>query len=457
MHKQGRWVLTHKLRVSLYAALFTPKAVHTQFRELWNAEMAEREVNVIRGVQAFLLEALTCWETLVHTPPDRMPNLECFVVDALLLLNLLQAPRKSLSESYHETHPFFQLNLRRSNSWLQRWTGCVPEDSVSQSYSMPQSDAVWEDYMCGLCDALFGMWPAAGHSLFHTGTTSYKSSKESLERGCVRNILSFDISTPRSAMAASHAFDIRLLDAGFIENNGPFRFEATDRVELHLTITKHTILYYSDWKKWAFLTRSRLLRRAHELNDGGEHAAFDTLANKGRIRLGATEPHFAQPLICLSQDILVINILCFYQSILFRKTQKRSWRERFLWFLPTMVSRLFHRVTSITIARRINVQLSEPEARKEANLILGTHLEDWGGLLDTCGPFWERILKVNATLKDWKPSTVWEMRYSGYGGVDPVGRYAFYFAIIFGLITMFGLGVTVAQTFASFKAIEFRS
>jgi ABC-type transporter Mla maintaining outer membrane lipid asymmetry permease subunit MlaE len=70
-----------------------------------------------------------------------------------------------------------------------------------------------------------------------------------------------------------------------------------------------------------------------------------------------------------------------------------------------------------------------------------------------CYPFKERVDKLQQTLKDWRPETIWQLRYSGYGGVDPVGLYAFYFATIFGILTIMGLAGTGAQTFAAFNAL----
>ena len=47
-----------------------------------------------------------------------------------------------------------------------------------------------------------------------------------------------------------------------------------------------------------------------------------------------------------------------------------------------------------------------------------------------------------------------EMGYSGYGSVDPVGLYAFYFATLLGIVTFAGLVMTAAQTYTTFKALH---
>ena len=57
-------------------------------------------------------------------------------------------------------------------------------------------------------------------------------------------------------------------------------------------------------------------------------------------------------------------------------------------------------------------------------------------------------------LSSWKPKTFWEMRYPGYGSVDVVALYGFYFAVIFGIITVIGFGLTAVQTYAGLKQIS---
>ena len=81
------------------------------------------------------------------------------------------------------------------------------------------------------------------------------------------------------------------------------------------------------------------------------------------------------------------------------------------------------------------------------------HILRTGSLFEACMPFHERQIKVYKMLKNWKPKTIWEMRHSGYGGVDPVGLYAFYFATALGIISILGLGIAAAQTYAAFKQL----
>jgi hypothetical protein len=109
--------------------------------------------------------------------------------------------------------------------------------------------------------------------------------------------------------------------------------------------------------------------------------------------------------------------------------------------------------SSAKIGRRVGVNLSESEVLSCVAGFIDVKSDDLGLLLNYCGLFKEREIKLYKTLKEWKPKTVWEMRYSGYGGVDPVGLYAFYFASVFGLIAVLGLVVSILQAYAGFKAI----
>lgn len=63
----------------------------------------------------------------------------------------------------------------------------------------------------------------------------------------------------------------------------------------------------------------------------------------------------------------------------------------------------------------------------------------------------ERLYK---TLTTWKPRTFWEMRHQGYGNVDVVQLYGFYFGIMVGIAAVIVLCPTAAQTYTSFEALQ---
>ncbi len=57
-----------------------------------------------------------------------------------------------------------------------------------------------------------------------------------------------------------------------------------------------------------------------------------------------------------------------------------------------------------------------------------------------------------STLHQWKPANFLEMRHPGYGSVDTIALYGFYFAQMVGVIAIIGFALTAAQTYAAYKA-----
>ena len=413
----------------------------------WESEVVKRNVGVLMELQGFLLEALMCWSQLGIPTPTPLPNLELFVADALELIDILRSPTGPISMKYsRETHPFQQVTHRRLETWNDRWAGWSRESS-------DKLRLIWEHYQCGLCDAIFGMWPAPGQNLFH------KRCRDSLHaagtNGCIGNILSMDMVYRRSTSAMGIEF--RLFDAALIESHGPFRFEPTDRLDKHLTLDGKTIRYYADWRKWSFLSNHKVLRRAKKANAEGLHVSFDTLVNSERVR--PSEIYYSSALLHISKDILVSNILYFHQATLRGQQRKRCANFRRCWqLIQSILFRCLPKFgmhdarSSRSIGKRVGVDLSDGEVVDFVHLF-GTHEEDLQSLFNACMPFRERAIKLEKRLREWKPKTIWEMRYAGYGGVDPVGLYAFYFASVLGVLTIIGIGITAAQTFASFKAL----
>lgn len=140
-----------------------------------------------------------------------------------------------------------------------------------------------------------------------------------------------------------------------------------------------------------------------------------------------------------------------------KKTLHISWTKR----IQTFVAHYFPSIgcSSEQISKRIGLSMSEDDLRY-AREFLECCNDDWRRLVNentlfrTLSPFKDRLDKLHDELKTWKPKTVWELRYAGYGGVDPVGLYAFYFAAFLGIITMVGLGIGIAQTYAAFKVLN---
>lgn len=440
MMTQGEWVLTFKVRTALYSAMFRPMVLKDGWLT-WNSQVVRSNVAIIKQLQRFLLEASMLWRVLDTDIPLRLNNVEPFVRDVFELLDILTTPSQTISKVYADTHPLKELERRRLQSWKDRWEG-------SSKVSMVKLEAVWEQYTCGLCDAIFGLWPAPGNALFHRDIVGQHNAVRGA-CGCVRRICTPDMAAERTR---DFPFDYRELDAARIQSLGPFRFKATNCLSMHLIVSGHTIYYYPHWRRWSFLACHRVLRCADKVNRFGNNVSFDTLVNKGRVR--NRELHYAAALLRVSQDILVTNILFFHQSALHDLSNPFCRPSRVSHFLATNLpefERWRKKTASEKIGRRLGLDLTKTEVSELADGFVGQQSEDWGSLLDACMPFHERQVKLYKMLKEWRPKTVMEMRYQGYGGVDPVGRLAFWVGLTVGVLMVIGIVLIFVQTAASVK------
>jgi hypothetical protein len=236
IHAQGKWVLNWKLRSTLYSMLFIPM-VPSELWITWNRDVVKSNIRLLKQLQGFMLRATTILSTSSElyraherrmTPPE-FANLEFFVVDAVHLLEILRTPNPPVP--YDETHPLFRLNQLRFDSWSLRCQNCLK--CLDNHYLFID----WQDYMCALCDALFGIWPTEVNeiNIFHTTTDKpVVSTQMGFHRECIRCILSFYNSTASSSSIKS--IDYHVFDASYIETCGPFRFKATKSLARHLTI-----------------------------------------------------------------------------------------------------------------------------------------------------------------------------------------------------------------------------
>jgi hypothetical protein len=395
---------------------------------------ADSRITLLRQFQGFTLNTLSIASKKHTVGSIQLPSVRYFVEDAIILLRILNMPA-SLPSSSEESRPFEEFSRRRKDSWIERWNSCSP-DLVEE----------WQDYICGLCDALFGLWPASGPGSFH---------KTDSATGCIWTLLRAFIHGHRDSSAVPH-IDYHRLDAAYIESRGPFRLKSATCIDDHLLITeKNEIMFYPDWKRWACLTSLSVLH--HKSNP----SLFDALMC-GRRRAWRPQPVSSKIRTSLAQlfgDLVTTGMLFFFQENipLDPKKQPRirnSWLKRF----HTFAAHYFPGHSSEKIAKRIGVPVSDNDL-DVARAFLECCNNDWARLVNettlfrTHSPFKDRVDKLHNELKTWTPKTVWEMRYAGYGGVDPVGLYAFYFAAVLGIATMIGLGIGIAQTFAAFKAL----
>ena len=62
-----------------------------------------------------------------------------------------------------------------------------------------------------------------------------------------------------------------------------------------------------------------------------------------------------------------------------------------------------------------------------------------------------RLRYITQKMDDWRPQSIGQLAVRPYK--DPLSFYAFWFATFIGFVSLLGLGATMAQTYAGFRAI----
>ena len=62
-----------------------------------------------------------------------------------------------------------------------------------------------------------------------------------------------------------------------------------------------------------------------------------------------------------------------------------------------------------------------------------------------------RLQHIQKQMNTWRPQRLSQLMVRGYR--DPLTFYLFWFSIIVGIVSVVGLGATLAQTYATFKSI----
>jgi hypothetical protein len=350
-------------------------------------------------------------DTIVNsTIRDRpLPNLQFLVEDIVTLIEILQFPLEAnILESVLDDTPPRQFFRRRRQEWKRL------------GFSEEELDKFWGDYHDSLCDALFGLWPYSD---------SYLHDHEEIRS--VRSILGcFDLTT-RSAKDVPE-LDNNLFNASFIVANGPFRFKKTKYLHEHLSVNGREILLFTDLEKLAGIRQHSVLRSRHPLT------AFDIMTSEDRY-IPAHIVSIRPLLIRLHHSVLASLFLLFYQKPLNHHAGR----------------------VNLRIARSVGVDFGsdENDIRTLRDIVLGGQ-SSWDAFLDRNtmvrlqDPFMIALDRLHNVLASWRARSLWEMHHPGYGNVDLIQLYGFYFGLTVGVSGIVGILLTIAQTYAAFKALQ---
>lgn len=439
---EGGWVLKSLERGKLYAQLFLPLDPGGMQHIIFLEQVLD-QINLLRQIQKFAL--VTILERVASDSDIEPRNLDEFLEDARTMLQILYNTPERLGtiEEIRNAHPFLQFWALRANS---RTRSSIPKLEDRSSHTSPSIS-----YAAKLCDILFGFWP-------EDRPTVFDHRDNQIGRSCQIAYLlqSLDLN-PRTVHAPP--LDYRRFDAAYIESRGPFRLKETTDINEHLLITpKNEILFYSDWPRWRFLRYHRVIARPVDVS---HWTGFDVLTSERYVGVNLSSVRIKLNWLFYTQS--VTSLIFFLQGTITPNkirssvpdksdsSSTESSLRRSFWQRPH---------PSLKIGKRIGVPKLEDVLLQSGIVELRGVAFDWTRIMlhshffRSMDPFKYRLDKLHETLVTWKPTTIWEMRYRGYGSVDPVGLYAFYFATIVGVVALVGAVLTLVQTYASLKQLE---
>ena len=460
IHKANGWVFSLQERAILYRQLFYNfSASVLEARGPTVAPAVESHIDTIHGIQGFFIE-IQLKEDNIDEDAFLSPFQE-FLEDALVLTKVLkqEIPNEVPVDDQFENNPFVVLKFLRQKSWELRWG--TARDKLRLT---------WEAYSTSLCDHLFGI--SVSPTTTHSAMLPWHMNTQ------IASLLA-GLAFGNRGTSAATSMSAKLLNPAFIERCGPYRFKRTSTVAEHLFITEDNhILVYTDYQKQFSLRHNAILRSPI----AGVTTRFDLLVST-RASFGSPSDCRA-PYIYLCLDLLATNILLFMPEVTAVPTQEEedeiqvkldpergdttkrvsSWigslHPKKVWIAVRKMTLQSDR--NLVIAKRLGIPLDdETGLGRFREHVFRWYRRGWGnagfvhpeGFLRIRSPFRERLDMLHDTLHNWKPQTIWEMRYSGYGGVDPITRYAFWFSTIFGVVAILGFASSVLSTYASFKQL----
>jgi hypothetical protein len=323
----------------------------------------------------------------------------------------------------------------RIESWKRRWEDCTPMDSVSEL----------EGWAGCLIEELTGEFVKRRFITFaqmFNGVHCYRAGDPyELNEGTM------------------DLFPVDVIDAGIVERRGPFRFVPTTELDQHLTFTSdNRIFIYENWGKYLWMANSELFHKEGGRSNREIHRALYTYLERHRV----IQRYGFEGAWDLGLDLARIHFLLFYRSFSSSKPRfgNRVFFDRILGILAMRRTQLRGPQIASRLGCKEMFEQIDPwnpgviKLWTQWERFMFPHIER-GSITDIASPvFHKRLVALNSRLRSWKPETVLELRYQGYGGVDPITLYAYYAALAFGVFSVIAVCLGAIQVYLSAKALN---
>ena len=427
------------------------------------------KIFTIFSIENFLLETLNMFQEI---GVDQFPSLSELVRDFYHILDILTKGDKIKLVNIQEKLRLDQVVLWSEDDcefrkrWESRWKDVRGFDIIN-------STRVRRDYICGVFDAMFGLWPAPGHCFLHDSgrkiegmesdsdmiarfnvhglrrkheSNQWVSAQEIVPR-CINSGLYFweelppepevgDLNVTTEDIEKAASISLVDLDAFLIERRMPFKFKRTNHLNMHLNLTlEHEILIFPHWRQFLMLRHHRMLvddSRTDYPHD--EISLFHLLSRSTRTPINRTRG-IGGDVRYIAYELLQTYALLFCREISSEKYRGHYYREAMVFGKRMFLN---NPGSSEKIAKRVGLDFTD-------SLGFETLMRDmWeGDYLPQSGDFkifGRRLEVLNKELNVWKPSTFWEMlSYRGWVE-EELNYWALFFTatsvFVFALITL---------------------
>lgn len=446
--KKGSFVLPLKIREELYQKLFhfiefdvEPEG---KISESYVEDIIASKVETILWIENFLITVLCVFETY---KVRQFPQLNHFVYDFYDILDSFVEtknynPRVKVTDldkvvridqvTLWSDDPIFRAN------WEARWSYLD-----KPQYDVVVSNLTRRHYICGLFDAMFGIWQAPGHCMFHAGQdpsdfrpnsgpqthpnihakiedrSHWVIEGRSIPR-CIRSGLYFweksparpeDMLNDKTQEDVDKAASVSLvsLDARLIQQRVPFQFKRAERLDEHLKVVKeegyNKILIYTDWRRFLMLRHHRILvedsRRDYPADEVSRFQLVSRSTRSATDRIGGRGGDIRY----IAYELLQTYALLFYRGVTDKDGEFKDLAPPMPWtYLPGP------RKSSAEISCELGLKsLSQSKGFEQLVCVLA----DPGSGSDPQSAdfrvFRHRLEALNDLLNAWKPSTLWQI------------------------------------------------